>query len=130
MFNFWILRRKKEVVCVLWCLFKMIIVHAFLAATFCHLHSTVPLLDQNKTILTRNHSTDLFTSPILAAHEKLESMGAKVITVDPRPSQDRNAHSGLNLPDIDMFFYMNAATALLQLSKTMGQVTRQKFPAH
>ncbi len=74
--------------------------------------------------------SDLFTSPILAAHEKMVRMGAKVVTVDPRPSQDRNADSGLNLPDIDMFCDTNAATALSQLSKTMGPVTRQKFLAH
>jgi hypothetical protein len=105
---------------------------AFLAATFssCHLHSTVPLLDQNQTILTRNSSTDLFTYPIIAAHEKIVTMGAKKITEDPRASQDRTAVPGLTLPDIDMFFDANAATALSQLSKSMRQVTRQKFLAH
>ncbi len=56
----------------------------------------------------------------LLAHEKLVSMGADVITVDPRPSQDSNADPGLNLSDIDMFFDTNAATALSQLSKLWG----------
>jgi hypothetical protein len=57
-------------------------------------------------------------------------MGAKVITEDPRPSQDINADPGLNLPDVDICFDTNAATALSQLSKTMGHVTLKKFLAH
>ncbi len=44
--------------------------------------------------------------------------------------QDRNEDPGLNLPDIDMSFDKNAATALSQLSKTTRHVTRQKRLAH
>jgi hypothetical protein len=86
-----------------------IIVLAFLAASFCHLHSTVPLLAQNQIILTRNASSDLSTSPILAAHEQMVHMSTKVITVDPWPLQDRIARTGINLPGIRMFLDTNAA---------------------
>ncbi len=65
-----------------------IIVPAFLEATFFFFflpstQHTVPLLNQNQTILTINPSSDLFTFPILAAHEKMVNIGAKVIMVDP-----------------------------------------------
>ncbi len=56
-------------------------------------------------------------------------MDAKVITVDHRPSQDRNAETDINLPVIDMFFGTNATTALSQLSVTTGHLTQQKFLA-
>jgi hypothetical protein len=77
-----------------------------------------------------NPSSDLFTSPTLAAHEKMVSMGAKIITVDPPQSPNGNADTSLRIPDIDIFFDTNAATALSQLSKTKGHVTRQIFLAH
>jgi hypothetical protein len=100
-----------------------IIVPFFLAATFCHLNSTVPLLDQNQIILKRNPSSDLFTSPILAAHDKMVSMGFNIITVDSTQSLNGNADTRLQLSDIDMFFDTNAAAALSQLSKTIGHIT-------
>ncbi len=62
------LRDSEERRNIVLCCVASIIVPAFLAATLCHLHSTVTLLDQNQTILTRNASSDLFTFPILAAH--------------------------------------------------------------
>jgi hypothetical protein len=102
------------------CSMASIIAPAFLAASFCHLHTTVPLLDQNNSILTQNSSFDLFTPPIFAAHEQIVSMGAKVITVDPRPSPDRIADTGLKLPDIRMFFDTNAAKTPSHLSKNYG----------
>jgi hypothetical protein len=59
-----------------------ITVPAFLAATFCHMLTTVPLLKPHHPILTRNGSSDLFTSPILAAHAKFVDMGAKVMSIN------------------------------------------------
>ncbi len=52
------------------CSIVSITVPAFFAATFCHLQSTVPLFDQNQTILTQNSSSGLFTSPILAGSSR------------------------------------------------------------
>ena len=97
--------RGEEMVCVLWHLcYSSCFSGSYLLPYTQHtvLH-TVPLLNQNQTILTINPSSDLFSSPILAAHKKIVNMGAKVIMVDPRASQDRNAVPGLILPDIDMF---------------------------
>ncbi len=77
--------------------------------------------------MTRD-SSHFFISPILADHEQMVSMGAKLITVDPL--QDRIADTGLNLPDSCMFFDTTTATTLSRLSKTMGHVIGQKCLAH
>ncbi len=50
------------------------------------------------------------------------SVGAKTITVDPPPSQNGNADTSLQIPDIDMCFYTNAATALSQLTTDLASL--------
>ena len=104
-----------------------IIVPAFLAGTSCHILSTVPFLQPDQTLLTKNGSSDLFTSPILFAHAKTVELGAKVLTDDPRASQDQISLNELHLPDLDMFFDSNSAIILPRISKTLRKVSRQKF---
>jgi hypothetical protein len=55
---------------------------------------------------------------------------AKGAFIDPPPSPDKFADTGLNLPKTRIFFDSNAATGLSHLSNTMGHVMRQKFLAH
>jgi hypothetical protein len=102
-----------------------ITVPAYMAATFCHLLSTVPLLKPNQTILTRNGSSDLFTSPILEAHAKFVDMGAKVLSINYRASQDAPSDSALAFPDVDLFFDPNLTTVFSQFSKPMRRLSQQ-----
>jgi hypothetical protein len=51
----------------------------FTAATYCHIFSTIPLLLQGQPILTRNNSSDLFMSPILAADAHMVAIGAPTL---------------------------------------------------
>jgi hypothetical protein len=67
-----------------------ITVPAFMAATYCHLFSTMPLLSRQQATLTRNDSSDLFMSPILAAHEQMVGMGATALPLTHRQQQDTN----------------------------------------
>ncbi len=100
-----------------------ITVPAFHAATSCHILSTVPLLQQ-QPLLTRNHSSALFTTPILYSHAKLVELGATVLQTDPQSSQ--NDSTNIALPHIDFFFDMNAAIPFPRISNTERQGTNQK----
>ncbi len=66
-----------------------------------------------------NGSLNLFTSSILAGNTNLWVLAAKVLFLNYslRFSKDALSDAGLALPDVDMFFDKNAATALFHISK-------------
>jgi hypothetical protein len=72
-----------------------------------------------------NDSSDLFTSPILAAHAQMVSMGAKVFPLTHRQQQDANMSQGMPLPQVDIFFDTSVPAKNFLISKPMRQLTRQ-----
>ena len=56
---------------------------AFIAASYCHVHSTAPLFSPDQPLLMQNDSSDLFTNPYLFAHSRMLSLGATSINADP-----------------------------------------------
>jgi hypothetical protein len=85
---------------------------AFLAASFCHILSTAPLLLQDQNLLTNNSSSRLYTHPILFAHGHMKALGAIIRAVDPTDSQTNLSLQLLYLPENDLFFHSNAASVL------------------
>ncbi len=71
-----------------------------MAASYCHVLSTVPLLSPNQAILKQNASSDLFTSPVLAAHAQMVSMGATILPLTYRHQQDANRPQDMALPAV------------------------------
>ena len=109
-----------------------ITIPAFLAASYCHILSTLSLLPPTQQLLIENSSSALFTQPILYAHKHMVEMGAQSRIVDPPdaqfdPSSNSAESSNLYLPDVDVFFQPNAAAVFPNISKMMRKVTNQKF---
>jgi hypothetical protein len=57
----------------------------------------------------------------------MKALGASILAVDPTDSQTDLSLQPLYLPEIDLFFYSNAATVLPNISKMLRKATRQKL---
>jgi hypothetical protein len=102
-----------------------ITIPAFTAATFCHIFSTIPLLLQDQPILTRNASSDLFTSPILAAHTQMVAMGALTLDLSHPRQPDSALPQPLALPEVNILFDPSTQAKNFLLSKPLRQLARQ-----
>jgi hypothetical protein len=107
-----------------------ITVPAFMAASFCHLISTVSSLSPNQPILRQNASSDLFTSPILAAHAQMVSMGATILPLTYNHQQDVTGQEGMAIPAVDIFFNTSPTAKNVLLSKHLRALTRQDTITH
>ncbi len=100
---------------------------AFLAASFCHILSTVSLLPPTQQLFVENSSSDLFTNPILYVHKHMVAMEAQIRTVDPPDDHFDPLSSPLYLPDVDVFFQSSVAAVFPNISKMIRKVTKQKL---
>ena len=104
---------------------ESITIPAFTAATFCPIFSTIPLLLPAQPILTRNDSSDLFTSPILAAHTQMVAMGAPTLDLSHPRQPDSALPQPLALPEVNILFDPSTQAKNFLLSKAMRQLARQ-----
>jgi hypothetical protein len=101
---------------------------AFIAASFCHVHSTAPLLPTDQPLLMQNDSSDLFTNPFLFAHSCMLSLGATAINADPSDEQENLSPKALEIPDIALLYKTHSAAALQPIAKNNEQSNQAKIP--
>ncbi len=102
-----------------------ITIPVFTAATFCHIFSTIPLLLPGQPILARNDSSDLFTSPIFAAHAQMVAMGAPTLNLSHARQHDLALPQPLALKEVNILFDSSTQAKNFILSKAMRQIARQ-----
>jgi hypothetical protein len=105
------------------------IIPAYYAASISHLLNTATTASPLQPLLTKSPSASLFTDPVIFAHGQMMATGATLLLVDPPPLV-RNAGpiscpTGLQLPDLDLFWKPNPQAAIPPLRKTLLAAARQ-----